>query len=508
MVRIEDIVEMSTKKRRGSKDDEEDRISNLPDSILLHILSFLPMKDVVKTILLRRFGNLWASVHTLDFDGRSYLNFSKDCNNKWFTDFVLHVLFRHECPTIFKFSLKFGSYLYFSPNDVKPREHRKPLEPKFANNIDSWIYFAVRKKVKVLDLGILAHGSSSARFDYDLPDVVFTSDSIDELKLVNIGLRQQEQVHMKSLQTLSLTTIMLNDKMIEGILSGCPLLESLSLIQCWGFHKLNCISAKLTKLMIVLGEFELARLKISGPNLVSLNISGLKGHVDLRNLSSLLEATLDLCFGGTCPVGGTYCNVGSLLEGLHHANTFTISNWCILVLTLWELKNIHCPSSTRNCLVLKTMVTKWHLPGIASLLRNSPNLEMLTIHIEEGAWVVPPADDLRVGISRIHEDNYWNDETWLKSFDFNEERYFDSQPFFSCLRNHLKTVKIRGCLSNPSLLLLVKYLLRYSAVLERMEIYMKQSYPSQSSSAELLEFSRKLSTCRKASASAMIVYSC
>lgn len=241
-----------------------------------------------------------------------------------------HVLNRNECPTIFKFSLKFGTYLYFSPDDDKPNRQKKPLEGKFACNVDLWIDLALKKKVRVLDLGILAHGSSSTRFDYNLPNSVLISDSLTGLNLVNIGLTEKLEVHMRSLKTLSITTIVLSDVIIESILSGCPILETLSIIKCCGMRKLNCTSKYLKNLMLVLGKYEVEPVEIWGPHLSSLHIAGMTGRVDIKNLSSLVEATLDLCFGGACRLD-RYVNVGAILEKLHHANTFTICNWCILV---------------------------------------------------------------------------------------------------------------------------------------------------------------------------------
>ncbi|WOG98777.1 hypothetical protein DCAR_0418122 [Daucus carota subsp. sativus] len=480
---IEEIFEASKKKQKVSENDQEDRLSNLPDSILVHILSFLPMEDAVKTVLLRRFGNLWTSLQTLNFDGRSYLNYPKSCHSKWFTVFVPHALIRHDCPAIFKFSLKFGSYLYFSPNGFKPRKDKKPLNPKLASAIDSWIYFALTKKVKFLDLGIFAHGASSSRFDYDLPDAVFTSDSIIEMNLVNISLRKPEQVHLKALKSLSFTTIMLDDKMMEGILSGCPSLESLSLIQCCGLHKLNCTYACLTKLMVTLGN-DSAKVEISGPNLKSLTISGLHGQVDLKNVSSVVEATLDIC--------SDHYYIGSLLESLHQASTFTISSWCIMMLIMSEEDGITCASSTRKHLVLKTPITKRHLPGIARLLRSSPQLEMLTIQIEDSTSIFHPVS--------------WNDENWLDESEIGFEHYFETEPSFSCLTNYLRTVRISGARISNCSLHLVKFLLENAVVLERMEILIRNfNAYSSTSSAELLKLSNLLSTCRKASPSTIIV---
>ncbi|PRQ17700.1 putative F-box domain-containing protein [Rosa chinensis] len=51
------------------KSRNEDRISELPDAILCHILSFFSTREAVKTsILSHRWKNVWASVPNLDFD--------------------------------------------------------------------------------------------------------------------------------------------------------------------------------------------------------------------------------------------------------------------------------------------------------------------------------------------------------------------------------------------------------------------------------------------------------
>ncbi|KAJ3690763.1 hypothetical protein LUZ61_019927 [Rhynchospora tenuis] len=53
-----------------------DRISELHDSIITHILSYLPTKEAVQTQRLsKRWRNVWAFVPVLDFDNG---NFSSD----------------------------------------------------------------------------------------------------------------------------------------------------------------------------------------------------------------------------------------------------------------------------------------------------------------------------------------------------------------------------------------------------------------------------------------------
>ncbi|CAL0318647.1 unnamed protein product [Lupinus luteus] len=71
------------KRQRESERDinDIDRLSDLPDFVLLHIMEFMDIKDVVQTcILSKRWKNLWKSMtnltlHCLD-DGRTYTRVS------------------------------------------------------------------------------------------------------------------------------------------------------------------------------------------------------------------------------------------------------------------------------------------------------------------------------------------------------------------------------------------------------------------------------------------------
>ncbi|KAJ4759951.1 hypothetical protein LUZ62_070326 [Rhynchospora pubera] len=66
-----------------------DRLSSLPDDILIHILSFLRTREAVQTcILSKRWRNTWASVPVLNFHVSDYNE-----NESWkFDQFVNGVL--------------------------------------------------------------------------------------------------------------------------------------------------------------------------------------------------------------------------------------------------------------------------------------------------------------------------------------------------------------------------------------------------------------------------------
>ncbi|OMO96558.1 hypothetical protein CCACVL1_04897 [Corchorus capsularis] len=81
---------------------EKDRLSDLSDCILLHILSFLPdIRFCVRTtVLSKRWNNLWASLPDLFFDKLE----SRNTTFSWFKQFVRHVMWRRKNLPLNKFS--------------------------------------------------------------------------------------------------------------------------------------------------------------------------------------------------------------------------------------------------------------------------------------------------------------------------------------------------------------------------------------------------------------------
>ncbi|KEH22172.1 F-box/RNI superfamily protein, putative [Medicago truncatula] len=89
-------------------------ISALPDSVICHILSFLPTKQSAATsILSKRWNPLWHSVFTLNFDDQSFTDFHA------FRLFVYSVmLIRDPTLPIRLFHLKCGTSPGCYPHDI------------------------------------------------------------------------------------------------------------------------------------------------------------------------------------------------------------------------------------------------------------------------------------------------------------------------------------------------------------------------------------------------------
>lgn len=227
----------SAKKRNLCEMDETDggesRISNLGDALLVHILSFLPTKDGVRTsVLAKRWQYLWMSIWNLEFREAA------PDKRMFFMNFVERVLLLRNPVAITKFSLAC---------DV--------LSCDDSSRINAWISTALKNKVQVLDLCL--DQEEVVREPLVLPRCLFTTcESLQVLKLdmVHLHLPQSCSIYFPSLKILTLKNVVFPDYYsAEQLLSAtCLVLEELNLIVChWDNVKTACISGpRLKKLYI------------------------------------------------------------------------------------------------------------------------------------------------------------------------------------------------------------------------------------------------------------------
>ncbi|KAL3509490.1 hypothetical protein ACH5RR_028891 [Cinchona calisaya] len=271
--------------RKSEEDHQKDWLSGLPDEILLHILSFLPIKDAVKTVLIRRFGSLWRSIPILDFDQCKYHScYNGPYCNKKFINLIHQVKKLNDSSRLAKLRLKFA---FLKGCDNMHKDHALKST---TNEIDALVHYALGKKVNFLDLDVLGCGFLELIEDYSVPDDVFRSDHLTELRLAFCNIEFHGEISLKSLKVLSLNEIELNDKLMEKVLVGCPSLEDLSLIGCFGFRKLNCSAIRnLKKLKLVL--YTKKTLIITCPSVVSLEIAGCVESARLLDVSSVIDTS-------------------------------------------------------------------------------------------------------------------------------------------------------------------------------------------------------------------------
>ncbi|KAL7087682.1 hypothetical protein ACP275_13G083000 [Erythranthe tilingii] len=195
------ITEQHSRRRRGKHPHGEpnpssiDRLSDLPDSVLTHILSFLPTNLSVRTSILgQRWRFLWAYVPNLEF-----LHENQEIINR--------VMLLRRVQTVNIFRLHF--YLDYS-----------------AYQLETWLTFAVIRGVQKLDLSLEYEDTISG-----LPGCLFTCETLVDLSLYYCGLIPASgAVCLPRLKILRLISVQYEaDESLPHLLSGCPGLEDLEI---------------------------------------------------------------------------------------------------------------------------------------------------------------------------------------------------------------------------------------------------------------------------------------
>ncbi|KAL4619108.1 hypothetical protein ACB092_06G056100 [Castanea dentata] len=348
---------------------DTDRISNLPDSLLYHILSFLPTKEAVATaILSNRWKPLWILVPALDLK-------DKCCKKPIsFTYIVYRVLALHIAPSLRSFRLTWYS-------------------PCSSFHLDTWIHVALARNVQQLHLEIYLDGRQDDSHVYGgklfwLPSGIFTCKTVVVLELSGgIVLNPPPSFQFASLKILRISKIRYESKnSIPTLLSGCPVLEDLSVVrECTD----NVISFEinvhtLKRLHIEFKSYKPEppdyNIEIHTPALEYFRFSGhLRNIVFHEKLAHLIEARVDIyALEDWTRVYEIYYGdrIFKLLRALNNAkflSLFSGDKECIAFGSIY-------PSMFQNLVRLNFKVTpsNWHV--LLALLLVAPNLEVLVVN--------------------------------------------------------------------------------------------------------------------------------
>ncbi|XP_056171576.1 F-box/LRR-repeat protein At3g03360-like [Syzygium oleosum] len=334
--------------RKSKEDEEVDRISDLPDSLLLHILSFLPFRCAVRaSLMLRPFRGLWRSLSMLSFEecdfhacrGRS------GAGGGEFLNFVNHALALHESPEIHTFRIELDFHASGSTN---PEFDGRGV---MSNRLDEWIFFTLKKKVKVLDVALDGCGRllrALPALHYRVPSAVLGSSSLVNLTLKVCNIESLGQIHLKSLQKLSMFDVNLSEEVIQNLVSGSPSLKKVSLSHCHGLQVLKfdrhpsleelnvCLCVDLEKVDLASSGIKILSVyivyplsKIICPNVMTLELDGSINEVNLDWGSSLNDVALYFYhFGGFFE---EHEEVKTLVEKFCNIAYVTLGNWIILI---------------------------------------------------------------------------------------------------------------------------------------------------------------------------------
>ncbi|GFQ03500.1 putative F-box/LRR-repeat protein at5g02700, partial [Phtheirospermum japonicum] len=230
----------------------DDWISQLPDEILVVVLSSLPLKEAARTsVLSTRWINLWKHTSCLDFEAESSLS-----ERRKYVRWVNSVIRSYEGGSTLKhFRICFD------------------LDRCSQKVITKWLEFAFARQVERLRLELLEYG------DFEkVPSEVYAFPK--HLLLVN---------NFKSLKALCLKSVDVTDEAIHFFIRNCQFLEQLIVHGALNITNLEvCGSSLGLKHLEISYCFRLKSVKVSAPNLTSLKVTTVQG-LFLENVPMLVD---------------------------------------------------------------------------------------------------------------------------------------------------------------------------------------------------------------------------
>ena len=271
--------------------DQVNIVNKLLDDLLVLIVSHLSTKDAARTsILSQRWKFLWKFTRSLEFDGRDQME--KDISNRYlsfmidstqhqnleefiqmtlnlqisiniarhhFVDLVNHVIRSHYGSTIDSFKVSF---------DLD--------EKSCKTDIDSWISFAIEKKVQKLELDLR---STSRRRD-DHGRYILTT----QLLLLH---------RVDSIRILRLKGVKVTGEVAEYALNRCHFLERLCIEYSNSLVSLKvCGTSLRLKFLEIAYCFSIQCIEIYALNLVFFKYAGPKTKVLFKNVPCLVDASV------------------------------------------------------------------------------------------------------------------------------------------------------------------------------------------------------------------------
>ncbi|KAF3559923.1 hypothetical protein F2Q69_00010819 [Brassica cretica] len=253
-------------KEAGDSSDGGDSISFLPDVILQSILSSLPTEIAIKTsILSKRWRHVWSDTPCLSFDWIIPHGPKGDIINK--------ILDRYTARKMMSFKLSANM------RDDIPY-------------IDRWLVFAMSRNVENMSLKFGYEGERK----YHVPDSFYISNPFKQFSSVKysfIDLKLPSfPVSWTSLKILYLKSCKLSEERMDKILSGCPVLESLTLDFCDKLLVLDL--SKYLRLTLVLTLAELRRVPIPRFKVKDLTLETMISQYVIPGIVRMLQNSPEL----------------------------------------------------------------------------------------------------------------------------------------------------------------------------------------------------------------------
>jgi hypothetical protein len=272
--------------KRQKSNEGQDTISNLPDFIIGHILSFLPIKDAVRTsVLSQRWIYTWTFVSELSFIDKKSIYCLSEIEKSRFMNFVCRVLLHLNTASIKTFSLSLS----------------EKYDPYIINQ---WISSVSNRRVKRISVCSLQECNISCY-------PIFKCQSLEELVL---GMDQSiiqfpSFVRLSSLTVLHLITTFRNGMKVtcyssnesKELTLNFPVLREYKTQYCtWLGVKCVTLEAPLLKVVVIINsrltrpDVSHAEIKICASHITKFRYAGIVSLQTILLDAHIAEAEISI----------------------------------------------------------------------------------------------------------------------------------------------------------------------------------------------------------------------
>ncbi|ONI30722.1 hypothetical protein PRUPE_1G269300 [Prunus persica] len=266
----------NSRKKRKHRDEYNlvDRLSELPDDVLVSVLSLLSLKEATSTsILSKRWQYVWPSTMALDFDAKFfddevYQNFIqlqpalREQESLRYVNWVNHVVEQHRGPSIERFRVCFD------------------IDSSIDKDLHLFDCFT-RNRAYSFPHKLLCLEKESAfklkHLDYEIPSLHSSQ--------YNIGFEFLKVLHFQFVDVTG--------EVLEHILYNCPVLERLTVsFATKSLVKLGVVGPSIALKYLAIKWCTLESIEIRDAKLVSFIYEGDATNLLLSNVPFLVEVTI------------------------------------------------------------------------------------------------------------------------------------------------------------------------------------------------------------------------
>ncbi|XP_058002251.1 F-box protein At3g62230-like [Hevea brasiliensis] len=289
--------------------------------------------------------------------------------------------------------------------------------------MQNFVTFAISRNVKELEI--------------DFSDPTWREDNLDNHPAVaELPLQAYHHVGLESLKSL---------------LVNCPLLESLSLKNCWNViehFEISLPNLKLKNLVLDKCNFIHDMFWIDGPKLKFLKYSGKIDYFHLLDQRDMTEADLD--FGMKLEFEEVGALLYDFLQELCSVRVLTVCSVFLQIVAQGEEPlRVHAPIDVRH-LILKTLMHLNEFHGMRFMFSSCPLLEILTLDIGHRKIFhnyVPPFE--------LNPHEFWSKDIRVQK----------------CIHSCLRVVNVKGFKGTLNELYVLRYIICYGRQLQHLNLH-------------------------------------